>query len=78
MTNVPSVISFANDVSPLFRAKDVSAMRRFFDLSNYADVRAHAEAILARLSNGSMPCDGQWPQDRVGIFRGWMEGGYNP
>jgi hypothetical protein len=32
-------------------------MRVAFDLWAYADVRAHADAILHRIENGSMPWD---------------------
>ena len=78
MANVPSVISYAKDIRPLFRAKDVNSMRKAFDLSSYEDVRANAEAILGRLTAGSMPCDGAWPTEHLEMFRHWMEGGYNP
>ena len=78
MANAPSVVSYAKDIRPLFRAKDVNSMRRVFDLANYDDVRANAKPILGRLTNGSMPCDGEWPTERVEMFRNWMDGGYNP
>jgi len=42
-----------------------------FDLWSYADVTAHAAGILDRLRNGTMPCDGAWPQDRVELFDRW-------
>ena len=50
-------------------------MRRAFDLWSYADVVAHADAIAQRLSEGTMPCDGAWPQDHVERFRRWIEEG---
>ncbi len=46
-----------------------------FDLWSYDDVRAHAEAILTRLDNGSMPCDGAWPPEQIHVFRRWMDTG---
>ncbi|HTP22781.1 MAG TPA: hypothetical protein VMJ65_24460 [Solirubrobacteraceae bacterium] len=49
-----------------------------FDLSSYADVKASAESILAAVSNGSMPCDGAWPADRVALFREWVGAGRPP
>jgi hypothetical protein len=70
--------SFAKDIKPLFRAKDINSMKKSFDLSNYDDVRTYADGILARLSDGSMPCDGPWPQDRVDLFRQWVQGGCKP
>jgi hypothetical protein len=70
--------SFARDIRPLFRAKDINAMRGSFDLSTYDDVRGHAEAILEKLSTGSMPCDGAWPEDQVALFRRWVQEGHPP
>ena len=78
MANALSVVSYAKDIRPLCREKDVNSMRKVFDLASYDDVRAHAEAILGRLTGGSMPCDGAWPAERVEMFRNWMDGGYNP
>lgn len=72
--------SFARDIRPLFRDKDVQTMRRIanFDLSNYADVRQRASEIYERLSEGSMPCDGAWPTENVAKFKQWMEDGMAP
>ena len=61
-------LTFASDIKPLFREKDRTAMKRAFDLWSYDDVVAHGEAIAARLKDGSMPCDGPWPNDRVVLF----------
>ncbi len=68
-------ISFDADIKPLFREKDRDSMRRAFDLWSYADVKSHADAIAERLKNGSMPCDGPWPPERVELFEGWVEQG---
>ena len=68
--------SFAQDILPLFREKDVESMSWAFDLSNYDQVRANAERIYGMLSSGAMPCDGAWPQDRVAVFKQWMDAGY--
>jgi len=70
--------SFAKDIRPLFRDKDVNSMKKVFDLSKYDDVRSHADAILGKVSAGSMPCDGAWPKDRVDLFRRWIEEGLKP
>ena len=69
--------SFARDIRPLFRETDIESMKDYadFDLSQYEDVRAHAEDIYARLSEGSMPCDQAWPADRVATFKQWMDRG---
>jgi hypothetical protein len=70
-------LSFEEDVRPMFREKDVAEMKDVadFDLSDYADVRDNAEAIYARLDDGTMPCDGPWPDDDVETFRRWMDQG---
>lgn len=69
--------SFADDVRPLFRDRDIDAMRRAggFDLGRYEDVRARADRILDRLEAGDMPCDGAWSSDKVATFRRWVEAG---
>jgi len=72
--------SFATDIRPLFRDRDVNAMKSFgrFDLSDYSDVSSHSERILARLRNGTMPCDGAWPAERVELFERWIASGKLP
>ena len=50
-------------------------MRFAFDLWSYDDVRHNADGILARLEDGSMPCDGAWTAEQVDAFRRWVEGG---
>jgi hypothetical protein len=67
--------SYATDVKPLFRDKDRSSMVSHFDLWSYDDVRDNASGILDRLEDGSMPCDGAWPADRVDVFRRWVAEG---
>jgi hypothetical protein len=69
-------VGYERDIRPLFREKDVSSMSKAFDLASYNDVRANAGQILAKLSDGSMPCDGPWPQERVELFRRWVGAGY--
>ena len=46
------------DVRPMFREKDRDSMLKRFDLWSHSDVQAHQDAILERLRNGTMPCDG--------------------
>ena len=66
---------FEQDIKPLFRDRDRSAMRFAFDLWSHDDVSSHADAILGRLEAGTMPCDGPWPAERVAVFRQWIDGG---
>ena len=74
-------LSFASDIGPLFRdSPDRDSMLAYggFDLHRFEDVRDRADAILRRLEDGSMPCDGNWPQDRIATFRKWIDDGKQP
>jgi hypothetical protein len=73
-------LSFANDIRPLFRdSPDIDSMKEYgLDLSSYKDVRGQAGAIYARLKDGSMPCDGAWPVEQIGLFKQWMDDGMAP
>jgi hypothetical protein len=53
-------------------------MLKAFDLWSYADVSAHSTQIVQRLQEGTMPCDGAWPADRVALFTDWVAGGSKP
>jgi hypothetical protein len=66
-------VGFERQVKPLFRPRDRESMRSAFDLWDYDDVKSHATAILERLRNGSMPCDGAWPAEDVGAFQRWVD-----
>ena len=68
-------LSFEADIKSLFRERDRKSMSFAFDLWSPDDVSQHAEAILSRLDNGSMPCDGAWPDEQVDRFRRWIESG---
>lgn len=72
------IVGFKNDISKLFRDKDINAMKRRFDLSKYEDVSAHSDRILQRLEAGEMPCDGPWPKENVELFKQWIAGGKLP
>jgi hypothetical protein len=68
-------VSFARDIKPMFREKDRDSMRSTFDLFDYADVAANADAIVGALRSGRMPCDGAWAADRVATFQRWIDTG---
>ena len=68
-------VSFEADIKPMFRERDRGSMQSHFDLWSYEDVVSHADAILAAVANGSMPCDGAWPQEQVDRLRHWVESG---
>ena len=75
MTTQDSTPSFARDIRPLFRESDRESMDFAFDLWDDHNVSAHAEDILERLAEGTMPCDGEWPEQQVARFRRWVEAG---
>jgi hypothetical protein len=68
-------ISFAQDIKPLFREGDRESMKWAFDLWSKDDVAADSGAILGRLRDGSMPCDGAWAEEQVALFQRWIEAG---
>ncbi len=68
-----NTLSFEQDIKPLFRAKDRDSMLAAFDLFDYADVVANADAILGSLRSGQMPCDGAWPDADVDKLQQWVE-----
>lgn len=70
-----SAISFDQDIKPLFREGDRESMKSAFDLWSHDDVARVSDAILARLRDGSMPCDGAWPDERIARFQEWIEAG---
>jgi hypothetical protein len=70
-------LSFSVDIRPLFRESDVEEMKDIsgFDLWDYDDVVKWAQSIYARMADGSMPCDGAWPDEQLEMFRQWMDQG---
>ena len=76
MTNdITGPAGFETQIKPLFRERDRQAMGSRFDLWSYDDVSRHADAILTRLRDGSMPCDGAWPPAQIDLFQQWVENG---
>jgi hypothetical protein len=75
MTTGSNAPGFEQDIKPLFREDDKESMDFIFDLWDYNDVSANATNILERLEDGSMPCDGEWPQEQIELFRRWIEAG---
>jgi hypothetical protein len=75
MPDVDSPPGFETHIKPLFRERDRESMLSHFDLWSHDDVSQHAEPILARLADGTMPCDGAWPEEQVDLFRDWAEAG---
>jgi hypothetical protein len=68
-------VTFSPHIKSLFRASDRKSMSFVFDLWSYDDVRKHAEQIVQRLRDGTMPCDGAWPKEKVDVFQRWIDTG---
>jgi CDGSH-type Zn-finger protein/truncated hemoglobin YjbI len=75
LPGVGEALSFERHIKPLFRERDRKSMKFAFDLWNHADVKENADGILARLKDGSMPCDGAWPAEKVDVFQRWTDTG---
>jgi truncated hemoglobin YjbI len=71
-------VRFEKHIKPLFRQRDRQSMKFSFDLWAYDDVKQNAHAIQERLRNGSMPCDGAWPSEKIDAFQRWVTTGMNP
>jgi len=69
---------FTADIQPLFTARDITSMQWAFNLADYRAVREHAQAILAQLSAGRMPCYGAWSKQRISLFERWIDTGMQP
>jgi hypothetical protein len=80
-------VSFAADIKPLFRAIDISHMKRYnvrLDDYTYMSNADNANRVLANVSphDGeppSMPPGGPyWTEAQVGLFVQWQNDGYQP
>jgi hypothetical protein len=80
-------VGFAADIKPLFTQIDIDHMSWYCDLSQYDDVKTHAQAILRRLKAQGGPVmppppakggDGPWSADKIALFQSWIDGGYQP
>ena len=68
-------LAFAKDIKPLFRERDRQSMKFAFDLWSRDDVARHSDAILGRLRDGTMPCDGAWSDEQIAVFQDWVKAG---
>jgi hypothetical protein len=71
-------ISYEQQIRPLFRERDRQSMKWAFDLWSHDDVAANSEAILGKLRDGTMPCDGAWPDEQIAVFQRWVDAGTPP
>jgi hypothetical protein len=71
-------VVFERNIKPLFRESDRKSMTWAFDMWSYTDVKSHAKAIVQRLRDGSMPCDGAWSAEKTNVFQRWIDSGMAP
>jgi hypothetical protein len=74
-------VSYAVDIKPLFSQsqRDCMLQRRKWDLFDYDAVNKRARAIYVAVQDGSMPQgETPWPEDRVALFKKWMDEGCQP
>lgn len=82
--------SFAKDIKPLFRAKDINHMKTFvnppvpLDDYDYMKQPAHAQKVYERVTSTDdhkrmpRPPDQPWTNAQQDLFKRWMDEGYNP
>jgi hypothetical protein len=75
VSGIDESISFEQHIKPLFREGDRNSMKWAFDLWSHDDVARNSGAVLERLRNGTMPCDGAWPEERIALFQNWVDAG---
>ena len=82
MTDTPAnrPTSFALHIGVMFTDAQRRCMSPYLDLSSFDEVKANAEAIYARVRDGSMPADdtAPWPSEWVALFRRWIDEGCDP
>jgi hypothetical protein len=80
-------ISFKTSILPLFTEIDIAHMKKAFDLSQYGDVKANAQAILGRLMGATGPVmppppstggKGPWSAQQIALFKKWIDEGCSP
>ncbi len=75
MSATDESISYEQQIRPLFRERDRQSMKWAFDLWSHDDVAANSEAILGKLRDGTMPCDGAWSDEQIAVFQRWVDAG---
>jgi hypothetical protein len=76
-------VSFETDVLPLFTSMDKEHMSHVgveLDDYSYMSQPDHASEVYNQVSSGRMPPSGSgedpWPEEKVQLFKEWMDGGY--
>lgn len=83
-TTPAAVVGFKSDVLPLFTSVDIAHMAGMdvaLDDYDYMKLPSNAADVYNRVKSGSMPparSGGPWTADKVGVFKQWIDGGYQP
>ena len=75
MSATDEPISFEQHIKPLFREGDRQSMEWAFDLWSHDAVAQNSDAIMGRLRDGTMPCDGAWSDEQIAVLQDWIEAG---
>lgn len=75
MADLTEPMSFEMHIKPMFSERNRRSMEFAFDLWERDDISEHADDILARLQDGTMPCDGAWPEVQIQLFERWVASG---
>jgi hypothetical protein len=75
VSGIDESVSFDQHIKPLLREGDRNSMKWAFDLWSHDDVARNSGAVLERLRDGTMPCDGAWPEERIALFQNWVDAG---
>ena len=76
-------VSFQTDILPLFTSMDIEHMSRgdvLLDDYSYMSRPENATKVHEMVASGAMPPSSSgeepWSEDKVGLFKQWMDGGY--
>jgi hypothetical protein len=82
---IAMTVSFQTDILPLFTSMDIEHMARAevsLDDYSYMSQPDNANRVYEQVSSGHMPPgdsgEQPWSQDRVELFKTWMDGGFQP
>ena len=80
MADANRPVSYALHIRVLFTEDQRNCMAGYLDLWSYEEVKASAEAILAKISDHSMPADASspWPNEWIALFERWKNEGCAP
>jgi hypothetical protein len=85
MEGIAMTVSFQTDILPMFTSMDIEHMSYAgvsLDDFPYMSQPSHASSVYEQVSTGAMPPgdsgEQPWGQDKVELFKAWMDGGYQP